>query len=161
MHGGKIFLQSSLIVTFVLFPRWFGCCHKLISLSSFWSCLYSLYCLLLLTRCAAKEWNSGGLCITCGKQKQRCYAIIAANKHQIISPTVCSLFERVCVWLVVVLSVASLAVVPVPVFQLQNNFLLYHTSLECYTQETFPPRTSYHFGDEALWWLFIVVNEIF
>ena len=60
------------------------------------------------------------------------------------------------------LSVAALAVAPVPVLQLQNNFLLYPTSLECYLYPgslLSSKKVIYmYFGDEALWWLFIVLN---
>ena len=38
--------------------------------------------------------------------------------------------------------VAPLAVAPVPILQLQKNFLLYPTSLGCYTQEVYFPEKS-------------------
>ena len=59
------------------------------------------------------------------------------------------------------LSVAALAVAPVPVLQLQNNFLLYPTSLECYLYPGSLLSRKKLFTLEMKpfpWWLFIAVN---
>ena len=42
--------------------------------------------------------------------------------------------------------------------RLLNNFLLYPTSLECYTQKVYSPKKVIHFGNKALRYLFIVAN---
>ena len=163
MHKRRILCGSSLVMTcfickvfFVLFARYWGCCHMLMSHSGCQNCLYSLNFLLLLARCAADEptRNAGGLWTTRREQKQgmcHCLPTLDNCSHY-------SLSKNSGIYLVVLLSVADIAITLIAVLQFQHHFPPYPISLQCYTQEVYSPGKVVDFRDEGLWWRFTVVN---